>query len=130
MQTKEEVLIKQNCKCAICGWGGNKSIVNVHHIHPKSDGGSDMTDNQIVLCPNHHSVLSALISYDINPENLENIGLDSEEIRKLKILAKATTVFTVINNISTYCDEETNNAISNLYDSVVEEVKLLKEELL
>ncbi len=39
--------------CAICGFD---VVVSVHHIVPKSEGGSDDIDNLIVLCPNHHAM--------------------------------------------------------------------------
>lgn len=38
-------------RCCICG-GLHK--IQVHHIVPKSQGGSDKIDNGISLCPNCH----------------------------------------------------------------------------
>jgi len=37
----------------ICGFD---ITVAVHHIMPRSEGGSDELDNLIVLCPNHHAM--------------------------------------------------------------------------
>ena len=40
-------------RCAICGFD---TITEVHHILPRTDGGTDDPDNLIVLCPNHHAM--------------------------------------------------------------------------
>ncbi|WP_079977819.1 HNH endonuclease [Halanaeroarchaeum sulfurireducens] len=38
-----------------CEWCGDRSDhLEVHHIEPRSEGGSNEPDNLIVLCPNHH----------------------------------------------------------------------------
>jgi len=39
-------------RCFICEW--NEVMCDIHHIIPKSKGGSDHFDNLTVLCPNHH----------------------------------------------------------------------------
>lgn len=36
--------------CEICGYIG----VEMHHIIPKSKGGTDVINNILFLCPNHH----------------------------------------------------------------------------
>lgn len=41
-------------RCAICGFS---DVILVHHITPRSIGGTDHLSNLIVLCPNHHSML-------------------------------------------------------------------------
>jgi len=41
-------------KCAICGF---EDIIEVHHIIPLRQGGSNTPQNTIVLCPNHHTML-------------------------------------------------------------------------
>ena len=40
-------------KCQICGFD---TVINVHHIVPRSSGGKNRLDNLIVLCPNHHAM--------------------------------------------------------------------------
>jgi len=40
-------------KCAICGFS---DVVQIHHIKPRSVGGTDNISNLIVLCPNHHAL--------------------------------------------------------------------------
>lgn len=41
-------------KCSDCGW--DKGFCHVHHIIPKSAGGTDELENLIVLCPNCHQI--------------------------------------------------------------------------
>ena len=41
--------------CFNCGWG--KAICDVHHIVPKSKGGSDAHSNLTVVCPNCHRLI-------------------------------------------------------------------------
>lgn len=41
-------------KCAICGFD---EVVEIHHIVPRSLGGTDEPSNVIVLCPNHHALV-------------------------------------------------------------------------
>lgn len=38
--------------CCICGW--NDTVIDLHHIVPKSQGGSDDNSNLTPLCPNCH----------------------------------------------------------------------------
>lgn len=41
--------------CFECGW--NESICDIHHIKPRSKGGSDEPSNLAFLCPNHHRLV-------------------------------------------------------------------------
>lgn len=53
-------------QCAICHWRATEELISVkgkiqyaygneiHHITPISEGGTEMPDNIILLCPNHH----------------------------------------------------------------------------
>ena len=41
-------------QCAICG---NKDFLEVHHINPKTSGGTDDYDNLILLCACCHSAI-------------------------------------------------------------------------
>lgn len=47
-----KLLTSENFKCFICGW--QEASCDIHHIIPRSSGGSDNFDNLAVLCPNHH----------------------------------------------------------------------------
>jgi predicted HNH restriction endonuclease len=38
-------------QCMICGWDIS---VDVHHVSPISEGGTNALTNLAVLCPNHH----------------------------------------------------------------------------
>ena len=40
-------------KCQICGF---YKIIDVHHLVPRSKGGSNERSNLVVLCPNHHKM--------------------------------------------------------------------------
>ncbi len=40
-------------KCAVCGFS---DVIQVHHLVPRSVGGTDDISNLIVLCPNHHAL--------------------------------------------------------------------------
>lgn len=48
-----DVLERDNYTCQECGAIGN-SKYHVHHIHKVSDGGQDVYDNLITLCPKCH----------------------------------------------------------------------------
>jgi len=41
--------------CFICGW--QESTCDVHHIVPRSKGGTDEDSNMTVVCPNHHRMI-------------------------------------------------------------------------
>lgn len=43
-------------KCEIPGCGFD-DVLEIHHLIPKKDGGCDDSNNIIVLCPNHHSMI-------------------------------------------------------------------------
>jgi hypothetical protein len=44
--------------CEVCGHSEN---VNVHHVKPRSLGGTDDPSNLRVLCPNHHAAAHAAL---------------------------------------------------------------------
>ena len=52
-------------KCVICGFD---VVVNVHHITPKNEGGTNKPANLAVLCPNHHAMA------DLNLLNREELA--------------------------------------------------------
>ncbi len=41
-------------QCAICG---NKDFLEIHHITPKTSGGTDDYDNLILLCASCHAII-------------------------------------------------------------------------
>jgi len=51
--------LKRNDRCQVCG--GNSKLergffCDTHHVRPLKAGGTDTSDNILVLCPNHHRV--------------------------------------------------------------------------
>lgn len=54
-------------KCMICNW---EIVVDVHHIIPVRDGGSNNLNNLAVLCPNHHAMADRGM---INPDELTEL---------------------------------------------------------
>ena len=40
-------------RCVVCGFD---PIVEVHHLQPRSQGGSDEIENLVPVCPNHHAM--------------------------------------------------------------------------
>ncbi len=51
--TRVFILIRDDFSCVQCGVGG---LVYVHHIVPRSDGGTDDHDNLVTLCPACHGL--------------------------------------------------------------------------
>lgn len=43
-------------RCVICGFS---LVSDVHHITPRSEGGTDALGNLVTLCPNHHRLVHA-----------------------------------------------------------------------
>ena len=53
--TKKRVRERAKLRCCICREMG----VEIHHIVPSAQGGSDDEDNAAPLCPNHHDSLGS-----------------------------------------------------------------------
>lgn len=41
--------------CEICGW--TEATRDIHHIIPVAEGGKNLLNNLIVVCPNHHRMM-------------------------------------------------------------------------
>jgi len=84
---KKEILSAYNISCAICGWHIKEQNINgkylyqkgceIHHIEAVSNGGKDVFENCILLCPNHHKEADlglikkdVLLSYIIKDKEL------------------------------------------------------------
>lgn len=97
-----DLLFAFECKCAICGWsipqwrpGYEKHEYaggcEVHHIVPISQGGTEESDNLILLCPNCHKMAHVGI---IAREQLKTFAKTNEQIteaaekRRLKVAAE------------------------------------------
>jgi len=60
-EIRERILERDQRRCNGRFLGGRCSpILDVHHIHPREEGGSDDEDNLMVLCHRHHPMLEAI----------------------------------------------------------------------
>jgi predicted restriction endonuclease len=96
---KQEILVAYNSCCAICGWKTEKNFYQnkylhqrgceIHHINPVCNGGKDVFENCILLCPNHHKEADlGIISKSVL---LSYILKDKEEViehKKLERMSK------------------------------------------
>ena len=71
-RTVSKILQRAKCGCSICGW--NESTCDIHHIVPRSEGGSNSSDNLIIVCPNCHRVIHTTDKY--TKEFLQNLAVD------------------------------------------------------
>jgi 5-methylcytosine-specific restriction endonuclease McrA len=51
---RDRIAKRDGNKCKICGFS---AALEVHHITPKSEGGTHKQENLITLCPNHHAMV-------------------------------------------------------------------------
>ena len=51
---REYVLYRDNHICQACNGKSKDKILNVHHVTPRADGGTDRPDNLITLCESCH----------------------------------------------------------------------------
>lgn len=73
---------KYHYKCQICGFNfkmknGNE-YCEAHHLVPLSTGGSQMPENVIIICPNHHRMLhyAQEVKYCYNEKDLVMIEIN------------------------------------------------------
>ena len=52
--TRDYLLAHYMYECYRCGYDEFKPSLHVHHIKPRSNGGSDEFDNLVVICSNCH----------------------------------------------------------------------------
>ena len=65
-RTVRKIIGRLKIGCSNCSW--NLVGLDIHHIIPKSKGGSNNNDNLTVLCPNcyrlsHSGILTTMISF-------------------------------------------------------------------
>ena len=84
--TRRKVILNANGECQLCGTKApfqdrdGIPYLEVHHIRPFEDGGSDNMDNLIVLCPNCHRK----INLNPSPEDkmkIESLAKEKTEVR-------------------------------------------------
>jgi len=61
---RKSVLERDNYQCQLCSLSAN-SMLHIHHIEKRVNGGSDFLDNLITVCPKCHSRADRA---DYNPE--------------------------------------------------------------
>lgn len=66
-RTVTKILKRAGAACSICGW--NDAVCDVHHIIPKSQGGTDDNGNLIIICPNCHRKIHSGVNF-ISSEEL------------------------------------------------------------
>lgn len=71
--TRNKIEKVWNYKCAVCG---NNDFLEIHHLTPKEQGGSDEYDNLILLCACCHA---GIHKKTYNPQNYkQNTSIDYE----------------------------------------------------
>jgi predicted HNH restriction endonuclease len=82
---KNRIFKKYDNKCYIRGFS-IKEALRVHHIIPVSYGGTDVTNNLILLCSNCHSMVHIFSSNRFKVKNVETYiskEYSDEKISKL-----------------------------------------------
>jgi len=100
---KQEIIMAYKVSCAICGWAINQDEVNgqylhqkgceIHHIIPVNEGGKDIFENCILLCPNHHKEADLgiickddLLSYVLKDKQGAILSNRLEQLSKVTLL--------------------------------------------
>ena len=123
MTTKDEVIAKSHEKCAVCGWGGHVTIIEVHHILPKASEGDDFTTNQIVLCPNHHTLVTALIAGTLK---VSDLGEMNPQLEACKTLARACVYLRMIQAARNLGDDNTLHQVKLAMLHVQDRIEQIK----
>lgn len=72
-RTITKLLVRANKECSLCGW--NESTKDIHHIIPRSKGGTDDGSNLIIVCPNCHRVIHTTDKY--SEEYLKQFSIEN-----------------------------------------------------
>ena len=78
--TKQYVFYRDNYTCQLCKTNKPNTVFNVHHIKPRSSGGSDHHSNLITLCKKCHTKIH-------NKSNLPNFTVSKDiKLRDASVL--------------------------------------------
>jgi hypothetical protein len=113
-KVKLEARRKSNFRCCICEklFSGE-----VHHIIPESEGGPDILDNAVLLCPNCHD------SYGGNPEKRKQIKQKRDhwwelmEERTRQVISAKDFNYTQIDSVSETINQLTSQPINHAKQS-------------
>ncbi len=91
-EIRQEVLARDHRQCQVCG---KEHSAQVHHIIPRSQGGSNELSNLIVLCGRCHMLISPVPSWLITklwqiPEAEIPTAADAVQTRIDEVMAKRT----------------------------------------
>lgn len=61
-RTASKIFKRLKLPCSCCGFFVDNVVLDIHHIKPKSEGGSDNMDNLTYICPNCHRIVHTDLS--------------------------------------------------------------------
>ena len=84
--TREYVLFRDKHKCQVCHGKSKDTILNVHHIKQRKDGGSDSPKNLITLCETcHKNYHKGTLKYTFDKPSNAFLGLkDAAHMNTMK----------------------------------------------
>jgi HNH endonuclease len=99
LKIRESILRRDKFKCVECGKPCNRGEADIHHLLPRSAGGSDEPSNLITLCDGchaaHHPKLAAGLArraierWAVTPRRREGSKAAEEHRSRLKIFLSA-----------------------------------------
>jgi transcription elongation factor Elf1 len=96
--TKKLIFQEANSRCPFCG-EQEVTTLEIHHIHPQSEGGDDQPQNLILVCGNcHNKITNGVISdVDVFRKKIELLSGRQSPINK----ASAGNVITLEHSVNT-----------------------------
>lgn len=70
-RTVSKIIARSGQGCMLCGW--NEASCDIHHIIEKSNNGSNLNSNLIVVCPNCHRKIHNKIIFLDGSINIESV---------------------------------------------------------
>lgn len=80
-RTVEKILRRMSLPCSCCGFHVQGVALDIHHILPRKEGGTDDMNNLCYICPNCHRIVHTNIQLLSNPlisieQQLKDCGKD------------------------------------------------------